>query len=100
MLQKLWHFSVNATIYDSRSQALPRFALSTEHECSAFVEPVANSFWQSGYLGHPKQGITELSKVIQLAPNDETAAKVRDSMQAKLEMSKVELPGPTNAVVK
>ena len=50
MLQKLWHFSVNATIYDSRSQALPRFALSTEHEFLAFVEPVANSFWHYGVM--------------------------------------------------
>ena len=50
--------------------------------------------WHYGYLGYPKQAITELNKVIELAPNDEIAAKVRESMLAKLETPRDELRAP------
>ena len=37
-----------------------------------------------GYLGYPQQSVTQLDKVLTLAPADEAAKKLRDEMQAKL----------------
>lgn len=40
--------------------------------------------WHYGYLGYPKQSVRELDKVLELAPKDEVAQKLRDAMAEKL----------------
>lgn len=41
--------------------------------------------YQYGYLGYPTNAVKELDKAIELAPQDELTAKLREQMQAKLE---------------
>ena len=37
-----------------------------------------------GFLGYPKQAVRELDKVLELAPKDEVAQKMRDQFQGQL----------------
>ena len=51
--------------------------------------------YQYGYLGYPSNAVKELNKAVELAPQDELAAKLREAMQAKLSPKEPVAPAET-----